>query len=814
MEKIKKYLPHVFVILGFIFISLLYFSPVLSGKVILQSDIVQYTGMAKEQIDFRAQHEEEPFWTNSAFGGMPTYQLGAQYPHNYTKKLDLALRFLPRPADYLFIYFLGFYILMISLRIRPLKAFFGALAFGFSTYLIIILGVGHNAKAHAIAYMPMLLAGVLLVFRKKYAVGGLLTLFAAALEINANHFQMTFYLLILLLVVGLYYSIEYIKNRDFKGLGIATLIFVGAAILSIGANATNLLATSEYTKFSTRSNSELSFEPNGEPKVSSNAMTYDYITEYSYGIFESLNLMVPRLTGGANNENVGEDSNLYRFFTAVGAAPSEAKQFASHAPTYWGDQPIVAAPAYIGAIVIFLFVLALWVEKRKIKYVFLTGALLSLFLSWGKNFPILTDLFIDYFPLYNKFRAVSSIQVILELCVPALAILGLHTFMTNENVDRLKALKFSTISTLGVLILLFLVKGSLSFSGLNDPYYESMYGDIGPKFIEALKSDRKSIYSVDVFRAFVLIFTTAGILFMYLKDKIKSNIAVFVIGILMVGDLIAVDHNYVNKDSFVNASEMKTPFKATEADKQILNDPTHFRVFEVQGGFSSARSSFFHNSLGGYHAAKPRRMQQLFDYQLSNGNMNVLNMMNVKYIIQKDQEGRDLALLNQEANGNGWFVEQVKKVSNADEEMRAIGVFNPKVEAVVNVMNFANIDLKDIYAVDSLSTIHLEEYKPNYLRYKTQNNQDGLAVFSEVYYADGWNAYIDGVEVPHFCVDYVLRGLQISNGTHTVEFKFEPKVIEKGSRIALASSILIFLITLGVVGGTLRARKRQGSSEN
>lgn len=800
MKNYKVYLPHFLALIGFILISLIYFSPVLSGKVIQQSDIAQYTGMAKEQNDFRNEFHEEPYWTNSAFGGMPTYQLGAQYPHNYIKKIDQAIRFLPRPADYLFVYFLGFYILLISFRINPLKAFFGALAFGFSTYLIIILGVGHNAKAHAIAYMPLLLAGVVLVFRKKYAYGGILTLFAAALEINANHFQMTYYLLLLLLIVGIYYAIQYIKNRDFKGLGIAMSIFIGAAVLSIGVNAANLMATAEYTKFSTRSNSELTFEPDGTPKNSSNAMSYDYITEYSYGIFESLNLFVPRLTGGANSEDVGKDSNMYKFVTDLGASPQEAIQFSQNAPTYWGDQPIVAAPAYIGSIVLFLAVLALFVEKRKFKYIFLVGGVFALMLSWGKNFPLLTDFFIDYFPMYNKFRAVSSIQVILELCMPILALLGLQAFVKSEAKLREKALKYTLYITGGVVVLLFLIKGSLHFSGPNDAYYSQMYGEVGPAFIEALIQDRQAMYTADLIRTLLLIIPAFGILWFYSKDKIKSTVMVVLIGVLMVGDLVMIDLNYVNKDNFVSARNMTNPFEETPADAFIKEDKDIFRVYEIQGGLSSARASFFHHSIGGYHAAKPRRVQQLFDYQLAEkSNMNVLNMLNVKYVIQKDEKGQDIPMKNEDINGNAWFVSQVKMVQTADQEMKAMDDFDSKTTAIYNVNTFKNIALKSTYQIDSTSSIKLITYKPNYLKYESSNKQEGLAVFSEIYYPHGWNAYIDGTLTPHVSVDYVLRALSIPAGNHVVEFKFEPEVVKTGGKIALISIILMAL----VIGGSL-----------
>jgi len=364
MKRLERIYPHAIAVLGFILISLIYFYPVLQGKKIAQSDIAQYTGMAKEQIDFRASENSEPYWTNSAFGGMPTYQLGANYPHEYINKIDSALRILPRPADYLLLYFLGFYVLLLVLKADPLKAFFGALAFGFSTYLIIILGVGHNSKAHAIAYMPLVVAGVLLVFQRRFLVGGLLTMFAAALELNANHPQMTYYLLFLILIITFYYSYKYIKDKEYKSLFTAFGIFVIAGILAIGANATSLLATAEYAKYSTRGKSELTFSPDGSKSTSDNAMSHDYITEYSYGIAESFNLISPRIFGGSNGENIGTNTNMYEFLIGKSVPEEQAKEFVSSMPAYWGDQPIVAAPAYIGGVVFFLCLVALFLYKR------------------------------------------------------------------------------------------------------------------------------------------------------------------------------------------------------------------------------------------------------------------------------------------------------------------------------------------------------------------------------------------------------------------------------------------------------------------
>jgi len=800
MQKLKSFLPYLYVILGFILISVMYFSPVLQGKKIQQSDITQYIGMAKEQNDFRFAEKAEPYWTNSAFGGMPTYQLGAKYPHNYIKVLDETLRFLPRPADYLFLYFLGFFILLRALQVDILKAFIGALAFGFSTYLIIILGVGHNAKAHAIAYMPMVVAGVLLVFRKKYVLGGLLTTVAAALEINANHFQMTYYLLIFLIVLGLFYLVNYIKAKDFKALYRVIAVFIVSGLLALGANASNLLATSEYAKVSTRSNSDLTFNPDGSPKVSANGMSYDYITEYSYGIAESLNLIAPRIFGGSNSENVGTSSELYSFLTSIGANSYQAQDFTNAAPTYWGDQPIVAAPAYIGAAVFCLAVLCMFMDQRKIKYIFATGALVSLLLSWGKNFGFLTNFFIDYVPMYNKFRAVSSIQVILELCFPVLAILGLQAFFKSDDAKlKLQALKNTLFVCAAFLALLLLGYVVFDFNGISDGYFLQAYGEYGPHFIEALIEDRKTFYLVDTLRTFFIIGVVLVCLFASTKKTINATVSILVIGFVMVLDLVLIDRNYVNNDSFVSARQVDVPFTPSDADAHILKDTTHFRVFDLQGGMNSARTSYFHKSIGGYHAAKPLKMQQLYDYQIAKQNFEVLNMLNVKYILQPSEQGV-IPLLNDQANGNAWFIKEVLKVDSADQEMKALDQIDTKKTAVLNQTKFPDVakQIAQFYTVDADSYINLVAYQPNVLKYKAYNSKPTVAVFSEMYYPNGWNAYIDGKKVPHFEVDFTLRALQVPEGKHNIEFRFEPEVVKWGSFIALiANAVILILVLLG-----------------
>ena len=820
MKKIKSFLPHFIAILGFVLVAIIYFYPVLEGKKIYQSDIVQYTGMAKEQNDFRNETNEEPYWTNSAFGGMPTYQLGANYPHNYVKKLDSVLRFLPRPADYLFLYFLGFYILLMVLKVDPLKAFFGALAFGFSTYLIIILGVGHNAKAHAIAYMPMVLAGVLLVFQRKYILGGILTMIAASLEIQANHFQMTYYLLILLLIVGTFYVYQFIKEKAYTELGKSIGVFAIAGLLAVGANATNLLATSEYTNHSIRGKSELTFNADGTKNETDSSMKYDYITEYSYGVAESLNLIAPRLFGGGNSESLGEESSLYEFLINYGASHEEALQTVGYyGKTYWGEQPIVAAPAYIGAIVFFLAVLALFNDERKIKYVFLIGAAVSLLLSWGKNLDFLTRFFVDFVPLYDKFRAVSSIQVILELCFPILAVMSLQSFFTTDKEKQQKNLLKTISVSLGLLVFLLLFKGVLfDFSGSIDSRLLQMFSEgqdpsFGIGFIDALKEDRKSLYTSDLIRSGGFIIVAAFALWLSIKNKITITSTVVIVGLLMVLDLFTIDKNYVSVKDFVNAREVDTPFEASEINNQILKDTSVYRVYDIQGRLQ-AKTSYFHKSVGGYSAVRPRRMDELFEYQVENSlnelgasidstlnitkNNSVLDMLNVKYLILPTSKS-DIAVTNPFANGNAWFVEKIKIVNSADEEMKALDNLDTKSEAVFGIPKLTKGVFKFETYKDSLSKIELKLYEPNHLKYTSNNAKKGFAVFSEMYYENGWKATIDGNEAKIYNVDYVLRGLEIPAGKHSIEFVFEPQVVKTGSTIALLSSLGMILLIIGGV---------------
>lgn len=789
--KLKHTGIHFLALIGFVILALAYFSPVLQGKKILQNDIVLYSGMAKQHKDFRAQKQSETYWTNAAFGGMPTYQLGAEYPHDYIRKLDSLLRFLPRPADYLFLYFLGFYVLLLVLKIDYKLAILGAIGFGFSTYLIIIIGVGHNAKAHAIAYMPLVLSGVLITYQRRYFFGFVLTALASGLELVANHFQMTYYLFMLIVILVLWKFYSFYKSKELPHFFKSSTLLLSAAVFAVALNATNFLATSQYASSSTRSQSELTVDANGKPKAPSSGLDKSYITQFSYGKLESLNLFVPRLFGGGNSEKLDDQSNTYEAFKALGATHFQALDQAEQAPMYWGDQPIVEAPAYIGAVLSFLFLLALFLYKGLHQKWLMIGIIFSLLLSYGKNFSLLTDFFINHVPFYNKFRSVSSIQVLLELCVPLMAVLGLKDFF-NSNVSlskKTQALKYASIGLCGLILSLWLFRNTLfDYVGLNDGMYQQYYGIA---FVDALRMDREAIQTNDIFRSLFFILLTAGGLWFYLKQNISKQTVIISIGLLLLVDLVAVDRRYVNTDNFVSPLLVDHPFQPTQIDKEIMKDSTVFRVYDLSD--NTTRTSYFHNSIMGYSAVKMRRYNELIDFHITKGNTEVLNMLNTKYIIYPDDKNGNQYTQNPEANGNAWFVSGVVNLKSADQEIRSLDSLNTKTTAVTSM---PDVQSKD-YEIDEHSSIALVNYQPNRLEYQSENSYEGFAVFSENYYNNGWSVTVDGNPVEHYNVNYVLRGISIPKGQHTIVFEFNPEIVKTGASIALLSSILLVLILVG-----------------
>ncbi len=792
---LKKATPYIIAVITFVLVALSYFSPVLQGKKIVQSDITQFKGMSKEIVDFRKENHEEPYWTDAAFGGMPAYQVSAHYPHDYIKKLDKLIRFLPRPADYLFLYFISFFVLMLVLKVDWRLAIMGALAFGFSTYLIIIIGVGHNSKAHAIGYMPLVLAGVLMVFNKKYLWGFILTTLSVALEIVAGHIQMTYYLFYMLLILGVVLFINAVKEKTLPTYTKSVGVLFVSALISLAINANHLLPTKEYAQESTRSRSDLTISPDGSPKQVTTGLSKEYITEYSYGILETFNLFIPRLMGGGNAEDIGTDSYTYDFLkTKIGVA--QARDFSKHAPTYWGTQPIVAAPAYIGAVLIFLFVLSFFLVESKTRNWLLSSILIALLLSWGKNLPALTNFFIDYIPLYNKFRAVSSIQVLIELAIPILGILALQKLFFDTKITpdkKVKAVLYSLYIAGGVA-LFFLLLGSswFSFEGGNDAYYNEMI----PGFSEALIKDRKSLMFQDSLRSLLLVLLTGGSLWLFLTKKLKLIPSLGILTGLLLYDGVSIATNYVNKEDFVSAKRIEKPFNPTAIDKEILQDKGHYRVANfTKNPLNDGSTSFFHKSIGGYHAAKPRRYQELFDYQLNHNNFEVLNMLNTKYLILADEKGNPTLQNNEEAYGNAWFANEVVWVKTADEEIMALDSLS-KNKVILN-QTYKRLIPENIWMVDTTATVKLTSYKANEIHYTSNSRIPQLTVFSEMYYPHGWNAYMDGKKYEIMRANYVLRALILPVGKHEIVFKFEPEIVSKSGRISLFA-YLAFVLFIGL----------------
>lgn len=806
--QFKRFLPHLFVVFGFIVISLLYFNPVLSGKMIYQSDIKHYESMAQQHNEHRLQTGEETYWTNGAFGGMPTYQMGAKFPHDYMDKLDKLIRFLPRPADYLFLYLFSFYVLMLVMRVPWKYAVIGALAFGLSTYLIIIIGVGHNSKAHAIAYFPLVLSGIILTFQKRYVWGFILTAVAMGLEVQANHYQMTYYLGFAVIILGIAYLVDAYKKKEiphfFKSVGILII----AVVLGLATNATTLLSTAEYAKTSIRGEKLLS-NPNTLSDTAKDGLDYEYITAYSYGKMESLNLLIPKLFGAGRASDLGSESELYKKYLQLGASPSEAKYY-SGVSLYWGEQPFVEAPPYLGITVAFMALLGLLLVKGRLRWWLVGGMVLSLMLSWGKNFEGLTRFFIDFVPFYNKFRAVSSIQTILELLVPIAAVFGLYRFL-NDKEDQKERLKKLVITSgiLGGLCLLFYLFGGSLFDLRSSREAGMAVGEQAP-ILKAIKEDRLTVLKSDSLRSLLFIIGIAGILWLTFKKKVSENLALVLVGILVIVDLVGVDRRSVNEENFISEREYREYFVATPTDEAILKDDGYFRVLDQFRGFNDSHTSYFFNTINGYSAVYPRRMDDIYDKVLR-GKIGMLNMLNVKYIIQ-DNEGAMYAQRNPYVNGPAWFVDEIQTVPDYNAVYDALDSIDTKKTAVVREAyqsELGNYTPKK----DSLSTIELVKASPNVMTYKATNTQDGFAVFSEAYYKNGWIATIDGQETSIIETNYMLRGLKVPKGTHDIQFTFDPPVVKKGSMITLSSSIILLLIVFGGVFMSFRKKDQNVTEE-
>jgi len=838
--NLKNLLPYLAGIVIFVALTLVFFKPLLSGKELKQGDIERHKGMSKEIVDYRAANNEEPLWTNSMFGGMPSYQISTLYHGNWLAKLDGAFKlFLPHPSGYMFLYFLGFFILLLCLKIEPWLAVVGAIAYGLSSYFLIILEAGHNSKANALGYLPALLGGIILLFNGRIWLGFGLTALFTAMELNANHVQISYYGYILIGFVVLGYFVTAFKTKTIKTYSIALALFIGATLIGVLPNAGNLLCTNEYGKLSTRGKTDLTINDKLEKNTSNvtSGLDKDYATQWSYGIGETFTFLIPDFKGGPSNSIQRADANALKKVN-----PEYREQVASMS-SYFGDQPFTSGPVYIGAIVMFLAFLGMFIVKNKLKWPLFIVTLLTIALSWGSNYMWLSDFFMSYVPGYNKFRAVSMILVVAELTIPLLAILAVSELLQKNNWNEkiiirffpkgleLKKLFFvSVIVTAGFCLLCYIVPSMFnSFIADNEEALlvrefvkggnpEAQVKPYVAEMMPEIEKAREAIFKADAIRSFIFILLGAGFIYLFFTKKIKREILIVALGVFILVDLWTVDTRYVDEKAFVSKSQNQQDLsKKTAADEAILEDKSlNKRVLNLTvNTFNDASTSYYHQSIGGYHGAKLKKYQELVDFHLTKeistfyesankalGNdslmdlllskLQVINMLNTKYFILPGGEGGGaVPFTNKQANGNAWFVKRVNTVANADDEITALYKTNTKRELVIQEKYKAELNYKESYSAQG--SIKLVSYKPNDLVYESETTTEEMAVFSEIYYPFGWNAYIDGQLKPHGSANYVLRTMPIPAGKHKIEFKFEPKTYQTGNSVAMIGSILLFL---------------------
>ncbi len=808
LENNKKSLWIVLCIVAFALITLVYFSPIMQGKRIKQHDIEMYKGMSKEIVDFKAQTGEQSLWTNSMFGGMPAWNIGVPQDSNlftFVHKV-LAVGF-PHPIGAVFISMLGFFILLLVLDCKIWVSFIGALAYGFTSYLFIVIGAGHNSKAVAMAYMAPVIAGILLTYKGKYLWGGILTAIALALEIRAGHLQITYYLLLIVVCIIIAEIVEMIREKRYAHFLKASGILVGVAIIAILTCTTTLYANYEFGKETMRGKPVLKADVANQTK----GLDRDYVTQWSYGIGETWSLMIPNVKGGASayigNDNPALDKCSDRRFRSTIAQQN----------AYWGDQPGTSGPVYVGAIVCFLFVLGLFIVKGKYKWVLLAATVLSILLSWGKNFMGFTDFFLDYVPGYNKFRAVSMTLVIAEVCMPLLAFLALAEIFKNPETLR-QNMKYLYISfgLTGGICLLFYVMPQAFFSFLSQAealqfkqLQAGQDGSVYLTFAKELENVRVAIFRADAIRSFFFIMVAAALMFLSVKGKLKANYMFAGLALLVVLDMFTIDKRYLNNDNFIDKRKADKPFALSDIDKQILRDQTlDYRVINLTlSTFNDASTSYFHKSVGGYSGAKLRRYQDVIDHYLTKQNANywkVLNMLNTKYVIYQRDNAPKVSF-NPDAFGNAWIVSGIKWVATPNEEIDAIADADVKNVAVVND-EFKNV-AGDFNASPAEGTIQLVDYKPNELKYTFDSSKDELVVFSEIWTKKGWTMWVDNDESPLLRADYILRAAVIPAGQHEIVMRYEPSIWRIGNIIQLVSSFLILAGLATVVYSWLKQRK-------
>ena len=806
MKKITDFRKIAFnagVVILFIVIAYAYLFPLIDGKVLQMDDIDHHLGMSKELVDYREKTGEEAVWTNSMFGGMPGYLISVVYSGNLGKFIQYGLRNLFNVASFVILYLLGFFILLRSLKMNYLTSIIGAIAFGFSSYMLIIIGAGHTSKANAIGFLAPVIAGVLLTFKGKHLAGALLFAAALSLEILSGHLQITYYGFLMIGVFALIQLWYSFKEKQLAAYFKAVLFLFAGAVIAVGMNFSQLYTTWEYSKETIRGPSELT--SNNENKTS--GLDRDYIVQWSQGIDETLTLLIPNYMGGSTSTNPSLKSETYQILRESNI--QSPREILKSVLMYHGDKPATAGPYYFGAIICFLFILGLFIVKGPLKWWLFVVTVLAILMAWGKNFMSFTNFLLDYLPMYNKFRAPEMNLIMANFAFPLLGILALHEIATGKvsKKEFQNGFLWALVLTGGISLVLYLKP---TLAGDFSATFDSSYPDW---LLSVIKNDRMEMLKADALRTLAFIVAGAAILYLGFIKKIKINYAIAGIGILILIDLWAVDKRFLNNDNFVSKREAKNPFPLMPVDEAILQDTDlSYRVLPLNNSWQDARASYYHKNVGGYHAAKLRRYNELIDHQLSPElskmvqrfritnsldtvfePLSAINMLNTRYIIYDLNEQ---PIGNPQALGNAWFVSNYKMVENADAEIAALKNFSAANEAIIDKRFIENVNGK-VFKNDENGFIKLLEYQPNYLKYNSRAATEQLTVFSEIYYNKGWNAYIDGVKTPHFRVNYVLRAMVLPAGEHVVEFKFEPKSYYVGNKVSLASSILLILMILG-----------------
>ncbi len=802
-QFINKALPHLTAIAVFLILSAIYFSPQLKGYILHQGDLIQFKGMSKEIVDYREKTGKETLWTNSAFAGMPAYQISVKRQNLVKSVKNIILRIIPRPIGYMFFLMIGFYILLLCFNVNPWLAILGGVAFGLSSLNILYLGAGHNAKVHAISFIPPIVGGIYYAYRKNIYVGGALVALFVSWHLSANHFQMTYYFLFLVLAIVI---IEF--YRAYKSQLVSRFVRVSAVLLLAGIlgalpSFSNLYLTYEYSKHTTRGESELTISADQRNKTQSenDALDRDYIKQYSLSHGEVWSLIIPDVKGGKMNL-IGNKPDI------LNKVNPQYRNMIAQQPSYWGEQMSSGGAFYFGASVFLLFLLGMFFIKDKIKWALFAVSLLAVFLSWKHGG--LVDWFIDHFPLFNKFRDTKMMLILAQLSFPLLGLIFVNRLITNP-IDKKKFLYVSG-GLVGLLILFYMMPtvwfsffstgevtqfNKLLANYKGNPNAISQIRDLKSEIVNA----RVGIFKQDVIRSLFFIAATATVVYLFMVKKLKRNSFIVILGLLILVDLWFVDRRYLNDDNFQSQRQAKEPFQMTQADKYILQDQDpNFRVLNLTvQTFSDASTSYFHKSIGGYHGAKLKRYQELIEFHISKNNMDVLNMLNTKYFIVPNENRQPVAQNNPEALGNVWFVEEYRIVPDADAEITTLSNFNPAREAIVDQRFEEYLEGKS-FSKDTLSQVELISYEPNDLVYSAKCAQEELAVFSEIYYPDGWQAFIDGKKADHFRVNYVLRAMVIPAGDHTIEFKFEPKEYYISNKVSLVSSIVLLMFIIFVFG--------------